>query len=328
MHFNSGNHRILALSLLATVTAATETAALTLPAAPRRDNTLYENATGAVSNGAGEHFFAGTTATGAKRRGVVAFQIPASVPPGTKVDSVAVVLFLSRTQPGTRRVGLHRVLADWGEGTSNAALEEGGGTTSTTGDATWIHRFFNTQFWTTAGGDFAASASATADVGGVGFYTWSSATLLADVQLWVNTPAANFGWLVLGDESTVGTAKRFDSRQSLDATTRPQLLLFFRTPTDVADGAPTVRLLPGSPNPFHLQTTIAYDLPGTDDVALRLLDARGRRLRTFTAAPGAGRHVLAWDGSDDMGRALPAGKYFLVLESGGVRRVQSLVRSR
>jgi len=313
--------------LAAVVTPCTATA-LTLPAPPRRDNTLYESGLGTVSNGAGQHFFAGTTVNGAKRRGVMAFTIPASVTPGTTVDSVAVVLFMSRTRPGTSGVGLHRLLADWGEGTSDATLEEGGGTTSTLGDATWIHRFYNTQLWASAGGDFVATASATTNVGDIGFYVWSSPGLLADVQAWVDAPATNFGWLVLGDESALGTATRFDTRENPDPTVRPQLLLFFRTPTDVVDGAPAFRLHPGSPNPFHVQTTITYDLPGAGDVALRLLDARGRRLRTFTTATGLGRHVLAWDGNDDWGRALPAGKYFLVLESGGVRRVQSLVRSR
>jgi len=38
--------------------------------------------------------------------------------------------------------------------------------------------------------------------------------MIADVQSWVNNPASNFGWLVLGDESTIATAKRFDTRES------------------------------------------------------------------------------------------------------------------
>jgi hypothetical protein len=328
MRLHRVEHRIPALAVIAALVTPCASVALTLPAPPRRDNTLYENLQGSVSNGAGQHFFAGTTATGGKRRGVVAFTIPASVTPGTTVDSAVVVLFMSKTRPGTSAVALHRLLADWGEGTSDAPLEEGGGTASTPGDATWIHRSFNTQLWAAAGGDFAATASATTQVGDVGFYTWSSPALLADVQAWVDAPATNFGWLVRGDESALGTATRFDTRENPDPTVRPQLLLFFDTPTDAGELAHGVRLHPGFPNPFHAQTTISYELPTAAPVALRLLDARGRRLRTFQATTGPGRHVLAWDGDDDSGRSLPAGKYFLVLEAGGARRVQSLVRSR
>ena len=38
--------------------------------------------------------------------------------------------------------------------------------------------------------------------------------MVADVQSWLVNPASNFGWLVLGDESGSGTAKRFDTRES------------------------------------------------------------------------------------------------------------------
>ena len=39
--------------------------------------------------------------------------------------------------------------------------------------------------------------------------------MVADVQSWLDNPATNFGWLVLGDESMMMmTAKRFDTRES------------------------------------------------------------------------------------------------------------------
>src|SRR5215468_6480572 len=48
-------------------------------------------------------------------------------------------------------------------------------------------------------------------------YTWSSAQMVTDVQAWLDDSGDNFGWLVLGDESTIATAKRFDSRESASA---------------------------------------------------------------------------------------------------------------
>ena len=92
--------------------------------------------------------------------------------------------------------------------------EEGDGAPATTNDATWRHRFFDTIFWTTEGGDFSGTVSASQSVGAVGMYTWSSSQMRADVQSWLDDPASNFGWLVLGDESEIATAKRFDTRES------------------------------------------------------------------------------------------------------------------
>src|SRR5438045_4634901 len=128
---------------------------------------------------------------------------------------VTLRLNTSRTAPDTpRNVELHKLLADWGEGTSVAPGEEGDGAPATTNDATWRHRFFDTIFWTTEGGDFSATVSASQSVGAIGVYTWSSPQMTADAQSWLDNPATNFGWLVLGDESGSATAKRFDTRES------------------------------------------------------------------------------------------------------------------
>ena len=122
---------------------------------------------------------------------------------------------MSRTPTNTAYVlELHKLLADWGEGTSMAPGEEGDGAPATPNDATWRHRFFDTIFWNTQGGDFSATVSASQMVGAVGQYTWSSAQMVADVQGWLDNPATNFGWLMLGDESVFLTAKRFDTRES------------------------------------------------------------------------------------------------------------------
>jgi hypothetical protein len=184
---------------------------------PSKDNTLYEYvpADGDRSNGVGIHFFTGETAMGFLRRGVVAFDIAGSIPAGSTIIGVSLSMNMSRTPLDTARtVELHKLLGDWGEGTSNADNEEGQGAPATTNDATWRHRFYDTIFWTTQGGDFSATVSATQSVGSIGQYTWSSAQMVADVQSWLDNPASNFGWLLLGDESAAATAKRFDTRES------------------------------------------------------------------------------------------------------------------
>jgi hypothetical protein len=223
---------------------------------PMKDNTLYEfdAVEGDLSNALGNHFFAGETAMGELRRGVLAFDIAGNVPAGSTILGVTLSLNMSRTGlDDPRNVELHKLLADWGEGTSVAPGEEGEGAPATTNDATWRHRFFDTIFWTTAGGDFSATVSASQSVGAVGVYMWSSSQMVDDVQSWLDDPATNFGWLVLGDESALLTAKRFDTRESASP---PVLTIQYRPPGPRPTPTPRSR-----PTPLPRPTSSAFSHP-------------------------------------------------------------------
>ena len=221
----------LASLIVAALAAVPASAQTFVSLTPDQDNTLFEpqlQTEGPVavnSNGAGPHVYIGSTISGAARRAVIRFDT-SSIPPGTVVQSATLSLNLNltvSTDPHDHTI--HRLTTDWGEGASNSITNGGGGGGGGTGapaeamDATWLHTFFDTDFWTTAGGDFAPVPSATTSVGGftaLGSYTWgSTAEMVADVQAWVDDPATNFGWIVIGDESTTGTARRFDSREAL-----------------------------------------------------------------------------------------------------------------
>ena len=221
---------------------------------PSKDNTLYESALGSLSNGAGQHLFAGRTevlAGALIRRGLIAFDVAGEIPAGSTILSASLTLNMSRTNlaAGPRTVSLYRVLADWGEGTSDPfGGGEGGGAPSTPGDATWIHRFFDFNFWLSSGGDFLFAPSASSVVGGVGFYTWGpTPSLRADVQGWLDTPASNFGWILIGDESTFPTTKRFDSKDNPIPTLRPVLVVQFSVPGVPAGRIPDGDQVAGTP---------------------------------------------------------------------------------
>src|SRR5207247_11296422 len=80
-------------------------------------NTLYEldHNEGDVSNALGFHFFAGETNQGEIRRGVLAFNVAGSIPPGSTITAVSLSLNMSRTLLETARiVELHKLLADLG----------------------------------------------------------------------------------------------------------------------------------------------------------------------------------------------------------------------
>ncbi len=199
-----------------------------------KDNTLYESVPDSLSNGLGEHFFVGQTGAGGGfkvRRGLIAFNIASKIPAGSTIQSVVMTLSMNRTISGNQTVSLHKLTADWGEGTSKAAFGEGMGALATTNDATWLHRFYNSTFWTTAGGDYNPSASASTTIGGIAFYNFGSTSqLVADVQDWLDNPVSSFGWIMIGSEDTTLTAKRFASKQNLIETSWPELSVTYLLP--------------------------------------------------------------------------------------------------
>jgi hypothetical protein len=204
----------------------------TLVLSPAKDNTLYQSELGTLSNGAGQFLFAGNTDSDAIRRGLLAFDL-SGIPAGATVLSATLTLTMSKSIAGETPVALHALAADWGEGAADAAGEEGFGATAGPGDATWLHTFHDTALWAQPGGDFAAAPSAVTPVGGPGIYAWSSPALVADVAAWLADPAVNFGWALLGDETTNRTAKRFDSRENEPAN-RPRLAITYTVATEQA----------------------------------------------------------------------------------------------
>ena len=70
-------------------------------------------------------------------------------------------------------------------------------------------------------------AEAIDDLGAGQLFAWSSANnsqMIADVQSWLNTPSTNFGWILIGDESSGQTAKRFNSSES---SPQPSLVITY-----------------------------------------------------------------------------------------------------
>ncbi len=204
------------------------------------DTTLYSES-GTLSNGAGEHMFTGFTSGGPERRSLIRFDIAQAIPAHSTINSVSLTLALSTTTTATSTVSLHRLVAGWGEGTSNAGEPGGQGTTGTPGDATWTTSFLPGTLWFTPGGDFAPVASASLSVPGtLGTYTWASAAMAADVQAWLDTPPGNFGWVLVTAPGT-RNAKRFDTHENADRDARPVLLVDFTPPcpADLDDGSGT-----------------------------------------------------------------------------------------
>ncbi len=265
--------------------------------APLKDNTLYEDVTGESSNGQGIFLFAGRTDLNGGvgvRRGLIAFDL-SSIPANATITAATFSMNLSRSGPDSSpvNVSLNRLLSDWGEGASDAGNPGGAGTQAQSGDATWLHTFYNTNMWTSAGGDFSASSSATTAVSSNGTtYLWSSAQLLADVQSWVSGASNNYGWIILANEAVQGSAVRFPSREN--PTNPPSLSISYQLPCATPTATPTPTPTPTpSPAPINISGAISYcSNPSPGPVPNVTLTLTGSGSGS-TLSDGAGAYTLA-----------------------------------
>lgn len=75
-------------------------------------------------------------------------------------------------------------------------------------------------------------------------------------------------------------------------------------------------LFQNMPNPFSIQTVIAFTVHHGSNWTVRVEDRQGRAVRTFAGNEG-GTMTLAWDGTDDNGAVVQNGTYFCLLASDG-----------
>jgi hypothetical protein len=88
-------------------------------------------------------------------------------------------------------------------------------------------------------------------------------------------------------------------------------------------------LYPGAPNPFTEKTTIAFELPERAGVEARVFNLSGELVRTLVRTQrAAGRHEITWDGSDNAGRGVAHGIYFLQLKAGVHAGTQKMILTR
>ncbi len=238
--------------------------------APVADNTIFRNAfspDSLLSSGSGDGIYAGRTLSHVdyRQRGLVRFDL-STIPCGATVTRVQLTMYMERGRSGqpATPVRLHRLLGAWGEGASIAF--GGAGSESLAGDANWLERQSPGVMWTTPGGDFVATASATASVSSSpGAVTWASnAVMIADVTGWLANPSSNNGWMIINNEVNQGTARKFSSRESTTASRRPALLVEYTLPLTlgITQQPAAVTICPGGTAPMSVMAqgagTLSY----------------------------------------------------------------------
>ncbi len=70
------------------------------------------------------------------------------------------------------------------------------------------------------------------------------------------------------------------------------------------------------PNPFNSQTHIKYELNQSSEISIVIFDVLGQRIATlFQGTQSAGLHEVYWTGTNDLGRKVSSGVYFIQLQT-------------
>jgi hypothetical protein len=84
-----------------------------------------------------------------------------------------------------------------------------------------------------------------------------------------------------------------------------------------------------SPNPFTKRIDIHYTLPTSSEVEIAIHDVSGRRIKTLMSGICTpGYYQNQWSGSDELGRVVSAGVYFVSFESEGYQKVNKVILLR
>ncbi len=81
-----------------------------------------------------------------------------------------------------------------------------------------------------------------------------------------------------------------------------------------------------TPNPFAFATSLRFELPQDERARVDVFAVNGRRVTTLLDAElPAGRHDAVWDGLDERGAPVPAGRYYLRVLAGPYRQTRPVV---
>jgi hypothetical protein len=93
------------------------------------------------------------------------------------------------------------------------------------------------------------------------------------------------------------------------------------------DQGPRFSLLPVRPNPSGGSVDIGFTIPAGAPVKVSIHDVSGRLVRVLADGTefADGRHVVRWDGTNETGRNVAAGVYYVRFVSGGFSASRKLV---
>jgi hypothetical protein len=212
----------------------------------------------------------GSFTTTPSNRALIKFDPASSIPAFSQITAARLTLTVTKSADNTnafQNFDLRRVLTPWGEI-----------------DATWNVRLLPDTAWSAPGGainaDFSAIVSASQAIDGTNTnpYTFlSTSNLVADVQSWLDNPAANYGWVLLAQQEEIPqSARRIASRENT-VSPPPMLEVTYIPPPridgfQVANGQFSLRF--GAQPPYDYVVEFRDSLEGGNWLALTNFTAK------------------------------------------------------
>lgn len=180
----------------------------------------------------------GSTPAGV-RRALLKFDL-STLPTNAVIESAVLRLSVSKRGPESSFAPVsswvHRLTAEWTEGSVFFFNENGQGMEPEDEHVTWNYRSYPDLMWTRPGGDYVLRASAEAQVPAVlePFQEYASAGLAADVQHWLENPQSNFGWIIITDEAEekMGYIVHYADRETKLDENKPTLIVQYTEGSD------------------------------------------------------------------------------------------------
>lgn len=189
-------------------------------------DTALRSAIPDVSLGSGASLPVGVAASGNPINHSL-FRFPVEqIPANATITQATLRLASTVVNPNTQLTAnydLFRLLKNWNES-----------------ETTWNTRLAPGVGWglpgAQAGVDFVSSTSGTtaiapATVAGPSLSLFSSAQILADIELWRTQPGTNFGWILIATGELAGSGKQIASRE--DPSNTPVLIISYNTPAQL-----------------------------------------------------------------------------------------------
>lgn len=147
-------------------------------------------------------------------RAILKFDL-SSLPAGATITTANLQMVATNVQTNTGfNIDVHPMTRDWLEGTG----------TGNAGSPNWT-QYSGVNTWTTAGGDYNATAESSTIVSTTGTYNWSVTNM---VNSWYTIPANNFGMLLkFTNENTANQNKIFASKENATTANQPLLAVTY-----------------------------------------------------------------------------------------------------
>ena len=149
------------------------------------------------------------------------------------------------------------------------------------------------------------------------------------LQRWEH-PDSSYSWITY---FTVNIEFHLVIEKTSKATAQSSLLYYStRMPTGISGPefeavTDDFSLTQNYPNPFNPGTTITYTSSNSGRMRLSVYSIQGELIRTLADGKvPSGTHSISWDGKDELGRNVPSGSYFYLLQVDGKTLSQKMIK--